>query len=78
MPWFQYKLGHWVIAVDAINQRDAARFIRQAAPGASYEGRMFPPPASSKEWSNATAMITGRRQQQVTEYFDRRGEETHG
>lgn len=63
MPWFLYKLGAWEIAVDAINQQDAAQHIKRHAPGAEYQGPFTPP--SMARPSSATAMTTARRQAQI-------------
>lgn len=63
MPWYAYKLGGWEIAVDAMNQRDAAQHIKLAAPGAVFEGIFNPPVAPN--WSMRTAMVTERRDEQI-------------
>ena len=65
MSWYAYRLNNWLIAVDAMNQRDAAQHIKRAAPGAVFEGEIRPPSAPS--WSVATAMITERREEQIRE-----------
>ena len=56
MTWYAYKRGGWQIAVDAINQHDAAQYIKRAAPGAEYQGEFTPP--SMAHPSMATAMVT--------------------
>jgi len=63
MMWYAYRLGNWEIAVDAINQRDAAQHIKRAAPGAQFEGEYHPPVAP--KWSNYTAMVTEQREKQI-------------
>ena len=63
MPWYAYKSGSWNIAVDALNQRDAAQHIKHAAPGATFEG-IYQPPTAPK-FSNYTAMVTERRDEQI-------------
>lgn len=67
MPWYAYKSGGWYIAVDALNQRDAAQHIKRAAPGATFEGEYHPPPAP--KWSNYTAMVTASREEQIHAYY---------
>jgi transcriptional regulator of nitric oxide reductase len=63
MPWYSYKRGGWDIAVDAINQRDAAQHIKTQAPGAVFRGQITPPTWNSP--SMATAMVTARRDNQI-------------
>ena len=64
MPWYSYSRGGWQIAVDALNQHDAAQHIRRVAPGAVYQGKLNPP--SMKNPSLATAMVTPDRDRQIT------------
>ncbi len=65
MPWYAYKRGGWQIAVDAIDVMDAGRHIRKHAPGAQLQGEFEPPTWDSP--SQATAMVTERRQAQISE-----------
>jgi hypothetical protein len=67
MPWYAYRHGGWQIAVDAINQRDAAQHIKSAATGAEYQGEFVPPRMSSGTMSLATAMVTARREVEIRE-----------
>ncbi len=64
MAWYSYKRGGWQIAVDAVNQQDAAKHIKLFAPGAEYQGKLNPP--SMEYPSMATAMTTPARQEQIT------------
>jgi hypothetical protein len=73
MPWYSYKLDGWYIAVDAVNQHDAAKHIKSAAPGAEYQGELNPP--TMQFASTATAMVTERREEEIrnrarTMYYD--------
>ena len=72
MPWYSYKRGGWEIAVDAINQRDAAQHIERNAYGAEYQGEFTPP---TRTYSMATAMTTARRQEQISEAIRRQDKE---
>ena len=65
MPWYSYKRGGWEIAVDAMSQRDAAQHIKIHAPGAVFQGEFTPP--SMMHPSMATAMVTARRQEEISE-----------
>ena len=69
MPWYAYKRGGWQIAVDAINQRDAAQHIKHAAPGAEYQGEFTPPSMTSGKTSMATAMVTERREAEIRAHY---------
>jgi hypothetical protein len=64
MSWYSYKCGGWQIAVDAINQRDAAEHIKIYAPEAVYQGEFNPPSMANP--STATAMTTARRQEIIS------------
>ena len=65
MPWYSYKRGGWQIAIDALNQRDAAQHIKRVAPGAIYQGKLNPP--SMKNASLATAIVTPARDVEIRE-----------
>lgn len=65
MSWYRYKRGGWEIAVDAINIQDAAKTIREQAPGAQFVGEFTPPTWDHP--SMATAIVSERRQQQITQ-----------
>ena len=68
MSWYSYKRGGWQIAVDAINQRDAAQHIKHAAGGAEYQGEFIPP--SMNNPSIATAMVTERREAEIRAHYE--------
>ncbi|MBC8508880.1 MAG: hypothetical protein H8D34_28830 [Chloroflexi bacterium] len=69
MPWYSYKSGGWQIAVDAINQRDAAQHIKIIAPGAKYMGEFTPPRMTSGAISMATATATERREAEIRAHY---------
>lgn len=65
MPWYLYRRGGWQIAVDAMNAQDAAQTVRMQAPGARLEGEFTP--ATWDHPSMATAIVSERRQAQISE-----------
>jgi hypothetical protein len=69
LSWYSYKRGGWQIAVDAINQHDAAQHIKHAAPGAEYQGEFSPP--SMNFPSIATAMVTARRDEEIRAHCEK-------
>lgn len=64
MPWYSYHRGGWQIAVDAMNQRDAAKFMAREVPDAVYDGPYDPP--TTGPYSVATAFVTPRRQEIIS------------
>ena len=68
MPWYSYERNGWLIAVDAISQHDAAKFIKVAVPGAQYQGVLNPP--LMKSASMATAMVTPERDAQIRSRYE--------
>jgi hypothetical protein len=70
MTWYSYKRGGWQIAVDAINQKDAAQHIKQHAPGAEYQGEIWILPTMENP-SMATAMVTLRREEEIRAFYER-------
>lgn len=73
MPWYAYHRGGWQIAVDAINKHDADTLKRREFPDAAFDGEFTPP--SMMYPSIATAFVTPRRQEQISETIRRENEE---
>jgi hypothetical protein len=73
MPWYWYKRGGWEIAVDAISRQDANQHIKRHATGAVFQGEFTPP--SMQHPSIATAIVTDRRQEQISNTIRREQEE---
>ena len=69
MPWYFYKSGGWEVAVDAMNKLDADHTVSIQARGAKYVGEFTPP--SMQNPSPVTAIVSARRQEQISERIRR-------
>jgi len=76
MSWYAYHRGGWQIAVDAMSKQDADALRRREFPDAVYDGEFTPP--SMKNPSMATAFVTARRQEQISETIRRENEKSEG
>ena len=72
MPWYAYHRDNWQIAVDAISKADADKLRRREFPDAEFDGEFIPPTMANP--SPATAFVTQKRQEQISERIRRENE----